>query len=284
MHIPPDYKQLFEEAQRYEQLGDVYNAVKLYRRVVKLAPDWEQPYVALGRMYHLRREWKPAFHYCKKAVALAPAERDTWWLMGIAAAGLGKDRIARSVWAKFGLGKIKRVPEGLQLAYDGTFEILWMMPRSVTHAQVLSIPHPASGFRYRDVVLYDRRPVGHHIVDKKRVPVYPELGCVKRSPYQTFSCLLHDVTPEQLQRLEQLCYQAGLGFEIWSNAARAMVVRNPSAFPEFYGRSILPSDAVAGPQDHALVAIAAIHQAEVLHVLDAWQIIALGQYSDLRGY
>jgi hypothetical protein len=46
----------------------------------------------------------------------------------------------------------------------------------------------------------------------------------------------------------------------------------------------LPPDTESGQQDHALIAIAAIHQAEVLHVLDAWQIIALGQYSDLRGY
>jgi hypothetical protein len=64
-----------------------------------------------------------------------------------------------------------------------------------------------------------------------------------------------------------------------------MVVDNPQAFPEYYGRSILPDEKTDDSvQDHALIAIAAIHQAEVLHVLDAWQVIALGQYSDLRRY
>jgi hypothetical protein len=64
-----------------------------------------------------------------------------------------------------------------------------------------------------------------------------------------------------------------------------MVIDNPQAFPEFYGRSILPDENSGdNVHEHALIAIAAIHQAEVLHVLDAWQVIALGQYSDLRRY
>ncbi|MEZ4984121.1 MAG: hypothetical protein R2795_03635 [Saprospiraceae bacterium] len=284
MYIPPDYKQLFEEARRYEELGDVYHAVKLFKRVIKLAPDWMPPYQSLGRIYHQRREWKPSFHYNKKTIALAPSDKDAWWMMGMAAAALKKEGVARSVWSKFGVLPIAKTPEGLQLTYHGTFEILWMQALDPAKAVVLSIPHPDSGFRYRDQVYYDRRPVGYHIVDKKRIPVYAEMGWVKHSPFQTFSCLLHTVTPEQLLQLEKLCYHAGLGFEIWSNAARGMVLKNPNAFPEYYGRSILPPETETTHQDHALVAIAALHQAEVLHVLNTWQVISLGVYSDLRGY
>lgn len=284
MYIPPDHKQLFEEAERYGQLGDVYHAVKLYKRVIKLAPDWHAPYLALGRIYHERREWKPAFYYFKKTVAFLPDLREAWWCLGIAGTALKKWRIARSVWSKFGLSQLPRIPEGLRLTYDGTFEILWMSAIDPARARILSIPHPASGFRFRDEVLYERKPVGHHIVDNRRVPVYAELGIIKRSHYRTYSCLLHHASAKQLQQLEQLCYDARLGFEVWSNAARSMVVDNPQAFPEFYGRSILPAEEKETPDDHALIAIAAMHQAEVIHVLDAWQVISLGQYSDLRAY
>lgn len=285
MNIPPDHQQLYEEALRYEKLGDVYHAVKLHKRIIKLVPDWVASYAALGRIYHLRREWKPSFHYCKKAVALQPNLRDTWWQLGIAAFALKKVRLARSVWSKFGMQAIGSKAEGLRLVYNNTFEILWMLPLSPASARIMSIPHPDSGFRFRDLVLYDRQVIGHHIVAQKRVPVYSELGCLKRSPYDTYSCLIHQVTEAQIQQLEKLCYDAQLGFEVWSNAARSMVVNNPEAFPEYYGRSILPSEEAEGAiQDHALIAIAAIHQVEVLHVLDAWQVIALGQYSDLRRY
>lgn len=284
MYIPPDHKQLFEEAERYGQLGDVYHAVKLYKRVIKLEPDWSAPYLALGRIYHERREWKPAFYYFKKTVAFLPELREAWWCLAIAATALKKWRVARSVWSKFGLSELSGKPEGLRLTYDGTFEILWMSAIDPARARILSIPHPASGFRFRDEVLYERKAVGHHIVDNRRVPVYAELGQVKRSHYRTYSCLLHNVSAKHIQQLEKLCYETRIGFEIWSNAARSMVVDNPQAFPEFYGRSILPAEEKDTPDDHALIALAAVHQAEVLHVLDAWQVITLGQYSDLRAY
>lgn len=285
MNLPPDHKQLFEEARRYEELGDVYHATKLYKRVIKLAPDWVDAYAALGSIYFWRKEWKPCFHYCKKAVAIQPDLRDSWWQLGMAAYALKKPRLARSVWAKFGMLEIARQPEGLRLVYNNTFEILWMQAVNASAARIMSIPHPDSGFRFRDLVLYNRQLIGHHIVAQKRVPVYDEMGVFKRSPYDTYSCLIHHVTEEQIKQLEKLCYDARLGFEVWSNAARGMVVDNPQAFPEFYGRSILPSEeSTENLHEHALIAIAAIHQAEVIHVLDAWQVIALGQYSDLRCY
>lgn len=284
MYIPPDHQQLFEEAERYWKLGDVYHAVKLHKRIIKLVPDWHPPYLALARIYHQRREWKPSFYYFKKTIAFLPDLREGWWCLGIAATALKKWRVARNVWSKFGLSQLPNTPEGLRLTYDGTFEILWMSAVDPARAKILSIPHPASGFRFRDEVLYERKPIGHHIVTRKRVPVYAEMGIFKRSHYRTYSCLIHDASAKQIQQLERLCYDARLGFEIWSNAARAMVIENPQAFPEYYGRSILPPEQNDASHDHALIAIAAQNQVEVLHVLDAWEVIALGQYSDLRGY
>lgn len=283
--IQPDKQQLFEEARRYDEAGDTYNAVKLYKRLIKIDPDWLEPHAALGRIYHERREWKPAYHYLKKTVALQSDLREAWWRIGIAATALKKTRVARSVWAKFGITSLPKSPEGLRLQYDNTFEILWMMPLDPARAQLLSIPHPASGFRYKEVVLYERKPIGHHIVDRKRIPVYAELGTFKTSPYQTFSCLLHTSAKEAISRLERLCFNSGIGFEVWSNSARSMVIDNPQAFPEYYGRSFFADQNLDEiPDSSSLIAMAAVHEAEVHRVLNDWQIITFGEFSDLRQY
>lgn len=283
MQLSPQYEHWYAEAQRYEAAGDVYHAFKLYKQLVKKVPEWPLPYLALARMYHKRKEWKPAFHYFKKTVALLPDQREAWWSLGIAATALKKWRLARSIWSKFGLTELQAKPEGLRLSYNGLFEILWIKAIDPARAKILSIPHPASGFRFRDIVLYERKAVGHHIVNHKRVVVYNEMGLFKRSPFTTFSCLLHNVDEKQIEQLEKLCYDDRIGFEIWSNAARTMVIDHPNSFPEYYGRSILPEEDKE-QAEHALVAIAAVHQAEVLRVLDAWQIISFGQYSDLKAY
>ncbi len=278
------HQEWYAAAQQYEAAGDLYHAFKLYKQLIKHAPEWPDPYLALAKLYHERQEWKPSFYYFKKAVSFFPDRREAWWSLGIAATALKKWSVARSVWSKFGITKMGKAPEGLRLAYNGIFEILWMQALDPARGQILSIPHPDSGYRFRDILLYERKPIGHHIVNQKRVVVYKEMGLFKRSPFDTHSCLLHDVNAEQIDRLEKLCYDGRLGFEVWSNAARGMVVNNPGAFPEYYGRSILGEEKNEAVSNHALIAIAAIHQAEVIHVLDAWQVITSGRYSDLRRY
>lgn len=278
---------LYEEALRYDKVGDVYTAVKLLKKVVRIDPEWTDAYRALGRIYHRRREWKPSFHYWKKAVALNADDRDAWWHLGLAAVGLGRLRVAGTVWAKFGFDRITDPALSLEVRTAEGYEIMWMQPLDAGRARLLSIPHPGSTLRYRDLVLYDRRsPRGANVVGQRRVSVYPYLDRLKRSPYQTFSCLLHTGDEVAIEKLEALCFDAGLGFEVWSNASHSTRLaksdaspRDRSAFPEYY------NDLVPRP-DHGttLVALAALHPAEVERTLNDWQIVTLDGYSDLRQY
>ncbi|MFT5998611.1 MAG: hypothetical protein ACI81P_001064 [Neolewinella sp.] len=279
---------LYEEALRYDKVGDVYTAVKLFKKVTRLSPDWPEGYVGLGNIYHRRREWKPAFHYWKKAVVLDADDREAWWHLGLAAIGLGRKRVAATVWNKFGFEKVDlSQPISLEVKGAEGYEILWMQPLDAARGRVLSIPHPGSQLRYRDLMLYDRRQqTGTNVIGGRRIAVFPSLGRLKRSPYQTFSCLLHTSSVKAIAQLESLCFEAGLGFEVWSNASHATRLQKSNAsdsekdaFPEYY------NDLVPRP-DHgtALIAIAAIHPAEVERSLNDWQIISLAGYSDLRGY
>lgn len=286
--MDPNYWALYEEALRYDKVGDVYTSVKLLKKLVRLVPEWPEGFTALGQIYHRRREWKPAFHYWKKAVALAADDREAWWHLGLAAVGLNRLRVAGSVWDKFGFTEVSlNKPLGLELQGPDGYEILWMQPLDAGRCRILSIPHPGSGMRYRDLMLYDRRQQkGTNVVDRRRVPIYASLARLKRGPYITFSCLLHTSEPGAIRQLEKLCFEAGLGFEVWSNATRTTRLNRDTAtkiekdnFPEYY------NDLVPQP-DHgtALVAIAAIHPAEVERVLNAWEIISLAGFSDLRSY
>ena len=276
----PDWEGLLAEAVAFEEAGDVYMAVKLFKKLLRLDAARPEPSERLGLLYVRRREWKPAFFYLKKTLALQATRTDLWWQLGIAATALNKLSLAGSVWAKFDYRRILPSAEGLRLSYEGAFEILWMKPLDPARGQILSIPNPAAGFNYGDVVLYHRQPIGHYVHEQQRIPVYDECGCWKKSPYQTFSCLLHTTEPAALDQLSDMCRRHSVGFERWSGASRTFVPDNRKAFPEFYSfPEVAPADG-----SYTLAAFAALHQAEVLHLLNAWQIVSLATYSDLRAY
>ena len=277
---------MYEEALRYYKVGDVYTAVKLLKKVIRLAPEWPDAHTSLGDVYYQRREWKPCYHYYQKAVALDADDRSAWWRLGLAAAGLDKFGVAASVWAKFGFAEVDLGrPINLEVKSDKGYEILWLQPLDAARGRILSIPHPRSGLRYRDLMMYDRRDVvGSNVHARRRTSVYASVERIKQSPFKTFSCLLLTNEEEAINKLEQLCFEAGLGFEVWSNATRTTRQNHENAtqtersnFPEYY------NDLVPKP-DHgtALVAMAAIHPAEVERVLNAWEIISLEGFSDLR--
>ena len=288
MHLPPNYLDLYEQALRYDQVGDPYTAVKLLKKVTRTVPEWPDAFRSLAQIYTRRKEWKPAHHYWSKTVALDADDRDAWWQLGLAAVALKRMRTASTVWSKFGFDRLPHTdPLGLQLKHDGQYEILWMQPLDAARGRVVSIPHPGSGVRYRDLMLYDRRgQQGYNVIQQRRVPIYPAVDVLKRSPFRTFSCLLHTGAEDQVRELEQLCYDAGIGFEVWSNATRAVHQHRVDAsdderraFPEYY------SDLLPRPETGTtLVALAAVHPAEVERTLNDWQIISLQQYSDLRAY
>jgi len=270
---------LYEAARAYEEQGDHYNAIKLYKRVVKDARHWHAPYIRLGHIYKERMEWKPALYYNKKAISLSVEHQDAWWNVGIAATALNKRRLAKSVWAKFNLNKSYfSGPVSIRLAYGQRFEVLWAKRLDPARARVKNIPHPRSGRRYHDTVLLDHRIQGHHSDGLRRLPIYNELGLYKASTFSTFSCLLHNAEKDDILSLQQLCHNAGLGFEVWANAARAMNTKPSGRLPEFYTHS------QATGQSELIVAMAAKRAPQAKHILHAWKAITLKDYSNFQSH
>ncbi len=270
--------QLYQQAIGYDVLDDVYHAVKLLRLCIRLEPDWLPPYLLLAAVYKRRREWKQVLYYSKKAVALNAQEQDCWWDLGIAAAALGKERLAKAVWQKFNPSALPGALISLRLEHSSLFELTWAKTLDPVRALLLSIPHPDSDLQYRDIVLFDREPVGINISGKKKVPVYPVLGRVKRSFYQTFTCVLRQPSATCLHTLEGLCSDAGIGFEMWTEASWAKTVSIPGKLPEYYGNLAFPKMETTD----VWAAFAVKSEKELTQVLDNWKIISLKDYSHLE--
>lgn len=286
MHAPiEEARRLYEEALKYDESGDVYNAIKLYKRVVKLADGWFLPYSRLQMIYKARQEWKPAYHYTKRALALDTKHTGLWWDLGIAATALKKWRIAKSVWNKFAapftFPENKRSTFSICLTYNGQFELIWVRPLCPARAEILSIPQPESQRCYGDLILYDRRELkGYNVANNRKMPIFDYLGLWKHSKYSTFSCWLHTDNQKDVQALETLCQNAGMGFENWSNNTWNSSKNIRKKKPEFYNLPELNNHS----SEKQWIAIAAISRREVEKTLGTWQLISLKEYSDLSQY
>ena len=267
---------LFEAGQQYEKIADYYHAIKLYKRIIKQATYWPEPYLRLGAIYRERKEWKPALYYNKKAIALAVDNKEAWWNVGIAATALNKTRLAKRVWQKFGLSNTTSHPISVKIAYQDKFEVLGAQRVDAARAIIQSIPHPKSGRKFHDLLLIDNAVKGYHISGYQKLPIYDELDLLKRSTYSTFSCLLDDIVPKDIDVLQQLCINARLGFEVWGNASRSFSTsKHSGVLPEYYSSPI-------GPQKEILVAIAAKQKRQALEVLESWKIISLKSYHNFQ--
>ncbi|MBK7475000.1 MAG: hypothetical protein IPI11_02880 [Haliscomenobacter sp.] len=184
----------------------------------------------------------------------------------------------KTVWQKF----TPPAPQGalisLRLEHSGLFELTWAKTLDPVRAMLFSIPHPDSDFQYRDIVLFDREQVGINISGKRKVPVFSVLGRIKRSFFQTFTCVLHQTTAQSIQRLEALCADAGIGFEIWTDASWSKTISVAGKIPEYFGKQVFPTPA----DTEVWAALASKSESDILQVLSNWRIISLGSFSNLE--
>ena len=278
---------LFEEALAYDRDGDVYNAVKLYKKLVKLAPDWSLPYHFLSLFYRQRNEWKPSFHYSQKAIETNPEDKTAWHILATSATALQRWQTARKAWNELGFefrktNKILNLDLGLIpvcINPKTKPEIVWARQIDPARAQIESIPQPASGRRYKETILIDNQPIAHRNLRGKRVPVFEELESVRLSSYDTYAVILETDAKNSVDILDKLCQDAEIGFDNWSKATRQFWLRNEELLPEFFGAEIFSK--ASGSRNYQLIAFASKSYFEVKEVLYAWKIITLQSYRDL---
>lgn len=273
--------QLFKTAEQYEQAADVYQAIKLYRLLVKQAPEWLLPFQKLAVIYKKRQEWKAVVHYNKKAVVLDPGARQQWWDLGIGTYAIGKPRQAQRIWNKFGWTP-QQLPQVLsvQIRHSGIFELVWVKPINPVAGIIISIPHPQADRSFKDKILFDRNILGYHVHNLHRLPIFQELGLLKRSHYLTYSGIIYDCQEEDLKLFAKLAQEQGMGFEVWSNAAYGRQLSQIERPTEFYSGNTTFTSALSDMG--VLVALSGKKSNQIHSLIKSWEVISLKTMADLE--
>jgi tetratricopeptide (TPR) repeat protein len=272
---------LYNQATQYQQLGDIYHAVKLFRLLIKQAPDWLLPYQDLAAIFKKRQEWKAVVHYNKKAVVLEPGARQQWWDLSIGTYAIGKRRQAQRIWNKFGWTP-KQLPEVLsvQIQHSGIFELVWVKPINPVAGIIISVPHPQADRSFKDKILFDHQILGYHVADGQRRPIFQELDLLKRSHYLTFSGIIYDCKEEDLRIFAQLAAKQGMGFEVWSNAAYGRQLSQIERPAEFYAGN---TNFTSQPSESGvLIALSGKRARLVKELIKSWEVITLKQVLDIE--
>ena len=279
-------EQLLREAEAYNRKGDVYTAVKLYKKVIRLAPDWVQPYLHLSVLYKDRADWKTCLHYTQKSLQFDPESTQAWTILGLAYTAMKKWKGARQAWNQLGYGfrETDRSTDfdlgaiALCLNPRTQPEVVWARQLDPARAVVLSIPQPGTGHRYLDTILFDPSSEGTQIVGAKKRPAYNELQILRSSPFKTFSVELQEVTDAQIDTLARLCSDEGVGFDNWSAATHLYLPPAGREHPEFH---LHPFPKETGAHQ-VLVGMAAKSLRPLQRILKNWEIISLCHYRNLQ--
>jgi len=282
----PQAEQVFLEAEAFRKKGDAYTAVKLFKKAIRLSPSWSLPYAQLGSLYKDRTDWKTCLYYSNKALLFDEEEMQAWTNLGLAATALKKWKTARQAWNHLGyeFKETDQSPDfdlGTMALYLNPLtrpEVVWARRLDPARAVVISIPQPGSGHRYGDIALFDPSSEGTQVAGSQRWPAYRALQSLKSSPYKTFSVLLLEATPAQVDVLAQLCGQENLGFDNWSASTHLYLPPALRERPEFHLHH-LPRD--KAPRN-ILVAMAAKSIRPLQRVLRNWEIITLCHYEELQ--
>ena len=281
-----EIENLYRQALNYQKQGDIYNAVKLSKKTIKLAPDWSAPFSLLSLIYKLRNEWRPALYYSQKAVTHNPFDEIARQNLAISATALKKWLTARKAWNHLGYefpekNKVIKLNLGnIPVRINPTTkpEIVWATRIGPVRAHIGSVPQPSSDRRFKDLILIDHAPSGYHIGNGKRVPVFDELQLIRRSPNRTFIAFLKTHNPADILTLDRLCTKAKLGFDNWSKATRRFFNQQKESLPEYFDDSIFQNL----EKENYMVAIAANQMREVREILEAWKVVTLKGYSGLK--
>lgn len=225
--------------------GDAARAAACAAEMLAVAPDEFIAWFEAALLSKARRSWREAAARNRRALDLfGPADAEAFegdnpaaWNLGIAATALGDWETARAAWTAYGIGGLAGTTGPIdadyglapirvnpdrsalphQVLFDaGDTEVVWCWRRSPAHAVIASVPLPASGHRFRDVLLHDGAPTGSRRLGEREVAVFDEIERLEQSDMPTWQARLGGVTAGDLEQLTDLLGRRGLGLDEWS--------------------------------------------------------------------
>jgi hypothetical protein len=174
-------------------------------------------------IFKRQRLWRESLECNQKALERNPSDEAAWWNLGIAATALGDWPEARRAWTGFGLelpggdGEILMTlgPTPIRLDPSGASEVVWCTRIDPARAVIRSVPLPATGHGYGDLLLHDGASSGERQIHGQTVPVFDAIDLLRPSAYLTFEVELRAHDPEALHALFHRASIEDIGLEDW---------------------------------------------------------------------
>jgi tetratricopeptide (TPR) repeat protein len=273
-------EQLNDQGMSARERGDVPAAEAAYLAAIAADPAWSAPVYNLGLLYKYQGRWEESLAFNRRAAELAADDEASWWNLGIAATALGQWAEARRAWARCGMD----VPPGdeppefnwghtpVRLDPDGEAEVVWARRLDPARARIVSVPLPASPFRWGDAVLLDGAPDGERVVDGRSYPVFNVLQRLQPSGLRTFVLELATSDPGSLAALEACAAERGGAAEDWGSVTSILCRECSRGTPHEH-------PAGPAPPAHPHCGLAARDHAHADEIIAAW--LAASPHADL---
>jgi len=172
-----------DRGRKADDLGLSSRAVRFYSFASSIDPGWSAPRYNLGLLYKYLGNWQESLRYNEQAAALSEDDEAAWWNLGIAATALRDWTKARLAWERVGIklpsgaGELNwpPMPACVRLEPKKSGEVVWGERLDPARILVLSVPLPASKYRFRDIVLNDGAANGTRMLNSVEIPVFDEL-------------------------------------------------------------------------------------------------------------
>lgn len=275
---------LLDQAIVLNNTDQTQEAVSLYKKIIKLSPEWATPYYNLGLIFKYQLDWEQSLYYNNKASNLDSSDEASWWNLGIAATALGQWHTARTAWSKCGVKIDVNSDEPdmdlgntpIRLNPDESGEVVWGKRTDPARAIILSIPFPESGHRYGDLLLNDGAPQGYRLVNDIEYPVFNELQLITKSKYKTYSCKVHTSDSSFIEKLEQLCKDSDVEMEDWSTVKYLCKQCSEGVVHEEHDHDLQEKS-----ENEAVIGFASFDSKRIIQALEKWRVITLCDHDDL---
>jgi hypothetical protein len=266
---------LINEIGRGFQRRGSYSAAEFwYSAATRLSPSWAVPWFNRGLIAKFGHRWQDSYRFNINATKLDQGFMPAWWNLGIAATALGNWTAARCAWSIYGVkvppgdGPLDMALGGVPIRIDpaGAAEVVWCDRLDPARARIVSIPFPASGRGYGDVLLTDGEPRGYRMLQRKQVPVFNELEVLSISDLSTFAISLSAPNREAIQFLSELAASREIPMEDWSASIEVLCRKCSEGVP--HSHEVQRQDSEWKATRHIGIVAANSHQAE--SILNEW--------------
>lgn len=270
---------LNELGRQRDDAGDQQGALEAYAQASAVHPHWSAPWFNAGLIHKYRGDWAASLQANARAAQCSPRSEGAIWNLGIAATALGDWATARQAWRQYGIG----IPEAegpidffigltpIRVHGDEGSEVVWADRIDPARAILRSVPTPACGHRYGDLVLHDGAANGYRLRGEREVPVFDALELIAPSDYATWEVVVEGAARDGIDALIRRFEAADASAENWTDSVQVLCRACSEGRPFGEGQHNHGAGEAPGTLGPWRLGIATREEAAARRILDEWR-------------